>query len=321
MSVNTVINTFALPFMNVPLTANAFFVRGERGVMIDAGPKQTAAENPLLKELDALGVNPGDIEQVFFTHWHQDHTGGCEVLLEKGARLYISEAETEFLQNHDAAFAAEMLPLSLATGESDEETAASREELIATLPSELTAPELVAPGDNIDLGGASLSVIGLRGHTAGSVGYFLASEGILLAGDGICGSGTRAGCMPLINSLDQYIATVTGLMSLDIGTVLLSHDFQAPGLTPSRSYSGGPVRMYLSASLEFAERLRDESARLAAKRGHPFIDACNEIIAAMPVSYGFLPVEKQASPKLTLRTLLFALRDFAGWSAACSLNE
>ncbi|MCL1829577.1 MAG: MBL fold metallo-hydrolase [Oscillospiraceae bacterium] len=309
---NADIKTFALPFINSSQTANAFFVKGERGVMIDCGPKQITPENPLLSGLEKCGEDPGAVN-VYFTHGHQDHTGGAAAMLSLGAGLFITEPDSAFLCDHAKAFASEMLPVCRMTDQNDDEIAASKKELIATLSSETKEIKMIAPGDKIDLGGLTLYVTDLSGHTGGSVGYYSEYEGILLAGDSVCGTGPRDGCFPLICSTESYIATMIRLKTADTKRMLLSHDFSAPGLGPAYDFAGKSLEKLISASLEFAERLRDETAKHKEQQDASFTDVCNEIIAAMPESYGYLPVEKQQAPLLTLRTLVFALRDYAGW--------
>nr|WP_297461903.1 MBL fold metallo-hydrolase [Thermococcus sp.] len=64
-----------------PLGAHGFSVFVEvdgTGVLVDTG----ADGEVLLGNMEKLGVSPGEIDYVFLTHGHYDHTGGLKALLE-----------------------------------------------------------------------------------------------------------------------------------------------------------------------------------------------------------------------------------------------
>ncbi|RKZ03196.1 MAG: MBL fold metallo-hydrolase, partial [Candidatus Hydrothermota bacterium] len=51
----------------------AVYVEGyERGILFDTGDNGTI----LIENLQKLGINPKDIDFVFLSHAHEDHTGG-----------------------------------------------------------------------------------------------------------------------------------------------------------------------------------------------------------------------------------------------------
>ncbi len=63
----------ALPMRNQ--TNAAYLVRiGSECILVDCGPA-------ILQQLDAVGVSPGQITHVFFTHRHGDHTLGYPMLM------------------------------------------------------------------------------------------------------------------------------------------------------------------------------------------------------------------------------------------------
>ena len=63
----------------LPITLGGYLVRGDRTVLIDAGlgPGRLMGleGGVMLENLAALGVQPGDVTDVIFTHLHIDHIG------------------------------------------------------------------------------------------------------------------------------------------------------------------------------------------------------------------------------------------------------
>jgi len=310
MSSNLEIKTLPVRFISDPRTANAFLIKGECNVLVDNGPKQSPTDGYLFQELKKNSADPGSIKPVLFTHGHQDHVGGANVLQALGADLYISKPDAIFLQNHPEAFKSDLLLLARMKGL---DISVAEENFRKTMPDEVAEVQLIAVGDTLEFGDVKLDVIDMAGHTYGSVGLYLEREGVLFGGDAICGTGPRQGCLPLIYSLDDYIETTKRIQRSGIGHILLAHDFLAPGLKPDYDQSGAGLPLYLSISAEVAERVRDEAAKCAGQREEPFIQVCNQILGALPEVFGFMPIEQQVMPEMTLRTLIFALRDFAGW--------
>ena len=66
-------------------------------------------------------------------------------------------------------------------------------------------------GDVIDLGGVSLEVIALPGHSAGSIGYYNEKEGYMLVGDGASPYNAWQRCTDLQKSIDYYSALLERL--------------------------------------------------------------------------------------------------------------
>ena len=84
------------------------------------------------------------------------------------------------------------------------------------LPSGATALErLEREGDRIDLGGRSLTVLHLPGHSPGSVGFFDERNGILFSGDALY-DGELIDDFPR-SDVEHYQATMLRLAALPIG--------------------------------------------------------------------------------------------------------
>ncbi len=73
--------------------------------------------------LAALGVQPGDIGRIIFTHLHRDHVGGAvyaDGLAYPNAEIVLSQAEAEFWQGKDATageFLAQVAPRTVTDGQ------------------------------------------------------------------------------------------------------------------------------------------------------------------------------------------------------------
>lgn len=141
----------------------AFLLRIDgKTVLVDTGggPERDSA---LLKEMEAAGVGPADVDQVLFTHLHWDHTGWNldretgQALFPK-ARYYVPRIDWDFLANRqprpprtftrDVAPLEELGVLELIDGEQ-------------TLSTSLTS--LPAPGHTI---GHTAFVVRSQGETA-----------------------------------------------------------------------------------------------------------------------------------------------------------
>ncbi|PSL19584.1 MBL fold metallo-hydrolase [Shimia abyssi] len=152
-----------------PTAVNAFLVEiGESKIMIDAGAGDilgpTAGKLP--EVMNAIGIDPADIDTVIFTHLHGDHIGG--VVSPSGnpfinAALRVASADVDFWTNADIQAQAPD----------------------AFKPSfDLARAALGGFGDRVDAFGSGevslapgLTTVPLPGHTVGHTGLMLESEG------------------------------------------------------------------------------------------------------------------------------------------------
>jgi glyoxylase-like metal-dependent hydrolase (beta-lactamase superfamily II) len=106
------------------LPFRAFLVMNEHGnVLVDTGvgpppsPFLPAAQGQLVDALRAIGMEPRDIDVVFFTHLHVDHVGWAAVAGEpyfRKARYCVSRADVGFFANRAESretFEAKLAPL------------------------------------------------------------------------------------------------------------------------------------------------------------------------------------------------------------------
>ena len=149
----------------------AFLLRGERAVLVDAGMPGSAER--ILRAAAAHGVGPRDISLILLTHSHQDHTGSAGELRERtGAPLAIHSLDARALRQGTAAAGqpTSLLPRLLAS-------------LSRGMQSPALEPDILLDGE-LDLSpyGVPGRAIPTPGHTPGSVSILL-PHGEAILGD------------------------------------------------------------------------------------------------------------------------------------------
>lgn len=234
------------PHVNELLSANFWWLRGhDRDLVIDAGLGVVALREaiPALFERDPL---------VVLTHAHLDHVGGASEFADRAAH----EAEADVL--------AAGVPASLFGRELfdklglDADGEPVPDLMLDALPSPAYDPATyrVAPmtlhrtlsdADRIDLGGRTLTVLHLPGHTPGSIALLEEHTGTLYSGDVVYEGG-------LIDTLPNsdvpaYRRSMAFLADLDVSVV-----------HPGHGGSFGRTRLRELAEAYLRRRPRSEAA-------------------------------------------------------------
>ena len=119
-------------------------------LLIDAGyPDQL--ETMLLPGLRGLGLDPADVKYVLIAHGHADHYGAAAYFQERGARVALSAADWDLLENPPPAAPGGPPP-----------------------PTGLPPPKrdvVVADGEPFTFGGVELTPVLIPGHTPGALGF------------------------------------------------------------------------------------------------------------------------------------------------------
>jgi glyoxylase-like metal-dependent hydrolase (beta-lactamase superfamily II) len=126
--------------------------------LIDAG--NDAQGKAVLAELSRRKVGPEAVQAVFLTHGHQDHLAGCHLF--PGASIYALEGD-----------------VALAEGRESMKSPMGR--FIGAKPTGVKITRALADGETLTLGGRSIRVFAIPGHTAGSAAYLV--SGVLFLGD------------------------------------------------------------------------------------------------------------------------------------------
>lgn len=214
------------PHVDELLRANLWYLRGwERDLLMDTG-NGAAGLAPVLARL----ARGGRREIVcLVTHAHIDHIGG------------FHEFDTRLLHPKEEAAAArigDQVPLATASWSQELKDQLADSGfilpplLVDAVPSPAWDPEayrikpaapthLVRGGDVIDLGGRTLSVVELPGHTPGSIGLIDEEEHALVSGDAVY-DGELIDTLPESN-VESYVLTMERLRTLDVDVVYPGH--------------------------------------------------------------------------------------------------
>lgn len=147
---------------------------------------------------------------VALTHHHHDHVGGSY----QWPRVLMSEADDGFWDSEEADHRI-VLPQLLEKYSLDEDGC------YPVVQGRRPEVAHVADGDVIDLGGRTVTVVALPGHTLGSVGYLVQGDGILLSGDAV------TPIMTLFyadsTDIDGWEATLRKMQGLDFDVFMTGH--------------------------------------------------------------------------------------------------
>ncbi len=84
---------------------NAYLLRGEENVLVDAGPHHPESLKSLEKRLGKEGVKLSDIDIVLITHGHVDHYGQAgEISSASGAEVWVHELDREMVVDFATAY-------------------------------------------------------------------------------------------------------------------------------------------------------------------------------------------------------------------------
>lgn len=157
-----------------PLGVEMYLVEGEeKAALLDTG----LGIGDLKKIVGSLTEKP---VEVYLTHGHVDHGGGIYAFEE----VYVPEGDLELLRWHTKVdfrldFAGTYAP-----------ELREIEDIQNYMPYRAgMGVHTIRPGDRIELGNRTLTVVNLKGHTQGSVGYYDDRTRTLFAGDG-CNNST-----------------------------------------------------------------------------------------------------------------------------------
>ncbi|MEU8285082.1 MBL fold metallo-hydrolase [Micromonospora sp. NPDC048905] len=208
------------PHVNELLSANFWWLRGnDRDLVIDAGLGVVALREaiPAMFERDPM---------VLLTHAHLDHVGGAAEFADRAA--HPAEAELLTAGVPASLYGAELFDkLGIdAAGEPVPEL------MIDVLPDPdydpasyrippMTLHRLLDDGDHVDLGGRTLTVLHLPGHTPGSIALLEERTGTLYSGD-IVYEGALIDDLPN-SDVSAYRRSMEFLADLDVSVVHPGH--------------------------------------------------------------------------------------------------
>lgn len=167
----------------------AFLLRGERAVLVDAG--MPGHEARILKQIEAAGVARGDVGLIVITHVHADHCGALAALqAATGARVAVHRSEADLLRQGRS----QVIVPTNAVGRLAVRVIPTPTQLAGVSPDVLIDDEL-----DLAAWGVQGKVISTPGHTPGSLSVCLES-GDAIIGDLLMGRFFRRGAptMPFL---------------------------------------------------------------------------------------------------------------------------
>jgi glyoxylase-like metal-dependent hydrolase (beta-lactamase superfamily II) len=181
----------------------------------------------IVRQVEALGIDPNRIKYIVLTHTHADHIGGVPHLKRAWphVKLLASPAGSETLKSPELLKEFLLVDLSIA-----QLMQAKRE--IQKLPSHLEsysfeADSVIKEGDKLDLGDGILwEVHETPGHSACHISLHEQKEGSLVIGDatGFYVPEKDIFWPNYFQSLEAYCNSIRKLSSLPARRVLLSHN-------------------------------------------------------------------------------------------------
>ncbi|ARS90094.1 MBL fold metallo-hydrolase [Natrarchaeobaculum aegyptiacum] len=172
---------------------NAYlFAGGEDVVLVDTGDWMPATREQLEAEFDDRGVSFSDVDRIFLTHWHQDHTGlAGEIQAESGAEVYAHEADAPLIEGDEETW--EAMRDTQETyfeewGMPEAKQVELRERIVRNdEPIELPSVTPFEDGDTFTVNGTELTAVHTSGHAAGLCLFEFERDGNreILSGDAL----------------------------------------------------------------------------------------------------------------------------------------
>ena len=178
------------------------------GIMLIDSGYADQLDTVLLPGMRKLGLDPERVKYVLLGHGHGDHFGGAAYFQERGARVALSAADWDLIEN----------PPAPPPGRAGAPAAPA-----AAQPKPPKRDVVAVEGQPIVLGDMKVTPVSIPGHTPGSLGYiFPVKEGrathtAALFGGSILTPGriADAGLQQYVKSVEHF-ADVTRRMNVDV---------------------------------------------------------------------------------------------------------
>jgi len=203
--------TFNNPYLSNYV--NSYLLRdGDWDIFVDTGLYR---QN---KELYAPYLSDGKKKVVLSTHGHWDHIGMHAEIRSLGGQIYGNDGDRRLFQDHKWHW-----DLLFGQFKNDFDLPQARWDTFWNeIGGECDIDVHVRDGDILEFGNLSFKVIGLPGHTNGSVCYYEQKNGILFTGDGMMGDGFFKG-IPQYCNYDAYRRSMQKLADMKVNVTYTCH--------------------------------------------------------------------------------------------------
>jgi glyoxylase-like metal-dependent hydrolase (beta-lactamase superfamily II) len=196
---------------------SAFLIDDGGLTLIDSGLPGCAPA--ILEAIESLGKKPGDVGNILFTHFHEDHTGSARALKEAtGATLHMNRLDADSFEKGEA-----MRPIESSPGLLNRLVVAA-----LTKGRPRSSIETVKIDRDLEDGAVlpfagNLRAIASPGHTAGHFAFLWPREGgVLFLGDA-AGAMVRLGFSPIYENFGEGKRSLAKLAELEFETACPSH--------------------------------------------------------------------------------------------------
>ncbi|WP_339102249.1 MBL fold metallo-hydrolase [Haloterrigena salinisoli] len=205
---------------------NAYlFADGTETVLIDTGDGTATTREQLEDALAERGLAFADVDRIFLTHWHGDHTGlAGAIQAESGAEVYVHEADAPLVEGDEDAWAAmydRQEEYFERWGMPEEKRAVLRERM-ADAETGAASPtvETFAGGETFPVPGGELEVVHASGHAAGLCMFETTLEGRreVVSGDALLPVYTPnvgGADVRVDRPLERYLRALQGIVDAD----------------------------------------------------------------------------------------------------------
>ena len=174
---------------------NAFFINGEKRILIDPGHYHLFGH--VRENLAGLSLSPQEIDIVIITHAHPDHMEGVKIFQDTSTMIAIHAVEMNFINKVAPQYGE-------ALGVSDFE------------------PDILLKEGDLEIGDLNFEVVQTPGHSPGSICLYWSDKKVLFPGDVVFNQGIGRTDLPGGNG-EELKESIKKISLLDAEYLLPGH--------------------------------------------------------------------------------------------------